>query len=110
MMDSRRAWRLWLVVTLSTVPVSLSLWWIGGVSICGEEVYDTPPGSAGDTVCTALIHPIVPWALIAASPTLLVVVGGVIGIRRRHRDLFRLALVAPFFVAVVGILASLAID
>jgi hypothetical protein len=68
---SRQSWALWIVVTSATVPASAWLWLIGGMSTCGEEVYDTPPGSVGDTLCSALVRPVAPWALIASIPTLL---------------------------------------
>ena len=46
------------------------------MSFCGEEDYNTPPGSVGDTLCTTLVHPIIPWASLAAIPFLIAAVGG----------------------------------
>jgi integral membrane sensor domain MASE1 len=47
--------------------VSYVVWWFWGMGFCGEEVYDTPPGSTGDTLCGALIEPVWPWALVAST-------------------------------------------
>jgi hypothetical protein len=99
---SRQSWALWIVVTSATVPASAWLWLIGGMSTCGEEVYDTLPGSVGDTLCSALVRPVVPWALIASIPTLLAAVGGFVSIRLRRRDLFLFALAAPFAIVVIA--------
>jgi hypothetical protein len=72
------------------------------------EDYDTPPGSVGDTLCTALVEPIVPWALLASAPFLAALVGGFVGIRRRNRRLFVLARSAPFVVVGLAVFAMLA--
>ena len=106
--DWRKAWSLWLAATLAAVPASAVLWFIGGQGFCGEETYDTPPGSAGDTLCTTLVQPIVPWALLAAVPLLIAAVGGFTGIRLRRRRLFLLAVAAPFALVALGVFAVLA--
>jgi hypothetical protein len=70
----------------------------------GGEIYDPPP--------PAFVDPGIPggWELIAASPTLLALVGGFIGIRWHRRGLFVFALSAPFVLVVLGVFSILAID
>jgi hypothetical protein len=86
------------------------LWFLGGQASCGEEVYDTPPGSAGDTFCTVLVQPVVPWASLAALPFVLAAIGGFIGIRLRDRRLFLAALIAPFALVAFAVFATVAVD
>jgi hypothetical protein len=81
--------------------VSFLLWWFWGVSFCGAEVYDTPPGSAGDALCGALVEPVWPWALVASTPTLVALVGGFIGLRLRNPRLFRFSMAVPFALGVL---------
>src|SRR5215212_7262550 len=102
-MASRSIWALWGVVTVLTVPVSLILWWVGGTAMCGEEVYDTPPGSVGDSLCNALVEPVAPWAAIAALPTVLAAAGGFAGVRLGRRRLFYFSLITPFVLVLVGV-------
>ncbi len=83
---------------------------VGGNSFCGEEDYDTPPGSIGDALCTTLVHPVVPWASLAAVPVVLAAVGGFVAIRRRKESLFLIAVCAPFVLVVLVVFAVLAID
>jgi hypothetical protein len=108
-MAARRMWAIWGVVTLLTVPVSFILWWVGGTAMCGEEVYNTPPGSAGDSLCDALVEPVAPWAALAALPTLLAAAGGFAALRLDRRRLFFFSLIAPFLLALVGIQLLLAV-
>jgi hypothetical protein len=91
------------------VPASVVLWFAGGYAFCGMELYDTPPGSLGDTLCTALVKPIVPWALLASAPFLAAVLGGFVGIRLRNRGLFVLALSAPFVTVGFAVFAMTAV-
>ena len=107
--DWRNAWAVWIVATVAAVPASAVLWFVGGMSFCGEEDYNTPPGSVGDTLCTTLVHPIIPWASLAAIPFLIAAVGGFVGIRQRKAGLFQLAVSAPFVVVVLAVFAVLAI-
>src|SRR3954447_2477952 len=108
MLRSVRSWTLWVVVTLATVPASCLVWLIGGMGMCGEEDYNTPPGSVGDSLCSSLVHPIVPWAILAAMPTVLTAVVGFLDTRRqRHRNLFFL-LAATYLLAGLIVFASLA--
>jgi hypothetical protein len=100
---------LWIAVTLAAMPASFWLWFIGGTGMCGEEVYDTRPGSVGDTLCTALVEPVVPWASLAAVPVAIAAVGGFIGLRLGRRRFFYFALAAPFVLAFGGTLALLAV-
>lgn len=94
-MDVARRWVLWVFGTVATLPVSYVVWWFWGMGFCGEEVYDTPPGSTGDALCGALVKPVWPWALVASTPTLLTLVGGFVGLLRHDRLLFQFSLVAP---------------
>jgi hypothetical protein len=71
------------------------------MGFCGEEVYDTPPGSTGDALCRAFVEPVWPLALAASTPTLLALVGGFLGLRLRRPRLFRFSLVAPFALGVL---------
>jgi hypothetical protein len=103
----RGAWVLWTAVTLLAIPASALLWFVGGTASCGEEVYDTPPGSAGDTLCQTLVEPVVPWLLLAVLPVVIVLGGGFVGIRRRNRRLFAAALTAPLVPVIGGVLATL---
>jgi hypothetical protein len=103
----RGAWGLWAAVTLLAIPASAVFWFVGGMASCGEEVYDTPPGSTGDTLCQKLVEPVVPWLLLAALPFVIALAGGFVGIRRRNSRLFTAALTAPFVLVVVGVLATL---
>ena len=99
----------WVAAMLVLVPVCAFFWLVGGGAFCGEEVYDTPPGSVGDSLCNALVEPVVPWAAIAAAPFGLAAAAGRVAIRRRDRRLLLVALIAPFVLvaaAVVGLLAA----
>ena len=100
---------LWAAVTLLAIPASVLLWLAGGMASCGEEVYDTPPGSTADTLCQTLVKPVAPWLLLAALPFAMVLAGGFVGIRRRNRRLYVAALTVPFVLVVIGILATLAL-
>lgn len=90
------------------IPASVLLWFVGGMASCGEEVYDTPPGSTGDTLCQTLVMPVAPWLLLAALPFAMVLAGGFVGIRRRNRRLFVAALTVPFVLVVIAVFAMLA--
>jgi hypothetical protein len=101
---SRRRWGIWIVTTLATLPASALLWFVGAMAAGGGEIYDPPP--------PVFVDPGVPggWELIAASPTLIALVGGFIGLHRRRPGLFAFAMAAPFMLVVLGVLAILAID
>jgi hypothetical protein len=103
----RGAWGLWAAVTLLAIPASVVFWLVGGMASCGEEDYDTPPGSIGDTLCQTLVEPVVPWLLLAALPFVIALAGGFVGIRRRNTRLFAAALTVPFILIVVAVLAML---
>lgn len=100
-MERARPWALWVLGTVATLPVSYLVWWFWGMSFCGEEVYNTPPGSSGDALCSALIRPVWPWALVASTPTLLALVGGIVGLRLRNPRVFNFALLAPLALGVL---------
>src|SRR5215218_10424428 len=99
-MAARRMWAIWGVVTLLTVPVSFILWWVGGTAMCGEEVYNPPPGSAGDSLCDALVKPGAPSAALAAIPTLLAAARGFATLRLASRRMFVISPTAPFLFAL----------
>jgi hypothetical protein len=100
-MDVARPWVLWISGTIASVPISYVVWWFWGMGFCGEEVYDTPPGSVGDALCGALIEPVWPWALVASTPTLLALIGGFVGLRLRNPRVFRFSLLAPLALGVL---------
>jgi hypothetical protein len=101
-MERHRSWFLWFAGTLASLPVSYVLWWFWGMSFCGEEVYDTPPGSTGDALCGALVEPIWPWAMVSSVPTLVALVGGFVGLRLRRPRVFQFALLAPIAMGVLS--------
>jgi hypothetical protein len=105
-MDSARRWVLWVFGIVATLPVSYVLWWFWGMGFCGEEVYDTPRGSTGDALCSALIEPVWPWALAASTPTLIALVGGFVGLRLRNPRLFSFSLLAPFALGVLTVVLA----
>ena len=105
---SVRDWTLWVSTTLATIPASLVVWFIGGVAMCGEEVYITPPGSVGYSLCNALVEPIAPWVALASIPTLLTAIGGFIALRRRTWRLLWVLLVGAYLLAFLIVLAFLA--
>jgi hypothetical protein len=91
------------------VPASALLWFVGGQAWCGEEVYNTPPGSTGDALCETLVDPVAPWLVLAALPLAIVLLGGFAGIRLGSRRLFLIALTAPFVVVLVAVFTFLAL-
>jgi hypothetical protein len=105
MSASVRDWALLVVVTVATIPASAFVWFIGGGSMCGEETYNTPPGSVGYSLCGALVEPIAPWATLAAIPTILVAVGGVLAIRRGRAYLLMVFLGSVYLLALLVALA-----
>jgi hypothetical protein len=98
-----------MIAVVAAVPASAVLWLVGGQAWCGEETYNTPPGTAGDALCTNLVEPIVPWASLAAIPILVASIGGVVAIRRRRRGLFLAAVSAPFAFVAFAVLVTLTI-
>jgi hypothetical protein len=105
---SRRDWTLWAVATLTTVPASLFVWLIGGMGMCGEETYDTPPGSVGDSLCSALVEPVVPWMLLALIPTVLTAVSSFGAVRRRDLGVVWMLIGGAYLLAFLMALAFLA--
>jgi hypothetical protein len=87
--------------TAATLPVSFFVWWVWGMGLCGQEVYDTPPGSTGDALCGALVEPVWPWGLVASIPTLVALIGGFLGVRLRNQRVFRFSLLAPWVLGVL---------
>jgi hypothetical protein len=109
MTDWRKAWAVWAIAVLAALPASAVLWFVGGQAWCGEETYNTPPGSTGDAFCSTLVEPIVPWAALAAVPFLVAAIGGVVAIRLRRPGMFIAAVSAPFVFVVFALFATLAI-
>jgi hypothetical protein len=99
---------LWAAAILVASVASLLLWWVGGQAACGQEVYDTPPGSFGDAFCRDLVEPVFPWGALAGLPLLVVLVVGLAGIRTRSTRLLVVAVVAPLAVAFLAVAAALA--
>jgi hypothetical protein len=91
------------------LPASFVFWWVGAQSSCGGEVYDTPPGSLGDTLCGSLVEPIVPWAAIASAPLLIAAVGGFIALRRQRWCWFVFSIAVPALIVVGGLFLILAV-
>jgi hypothetical protein len=98
-----------VLATLAMFPASLYLWFVGGMGACGAEVYDTPPGSLGDSMCQALVDPIAPWALIASTPVVIVALGGFIALRRESQRLLVLSIAVPVLLILVGVLTATAL-
>ena len=103
-MARARPWLLWVAGTFGSLIVSYFVWWFWGMGFCGEETYDSPPGSTADALCQALVRPVWPWALLAATPTMLALGGGLLGLVFRLPRLFGFSLVAP---VVLGVLTFL---
>jgi hypothetical protein len=103
MRDWGLARAFWALAVLALVPLSFFLWMVGGYGMCGMETYDTPPGSFGDSACNALVGPVTPWALMAATPLAIGFYGGLIAIRLRSGRLFIYTLVVPFLLVAGGV-------
>jgi hypothetical protein len=108
-MRRRDAWIVWAAAIPFAAVASLVLWWVGGQAACGEEDYDTPPGSLGDTFCRNLVEPVLPWAVVAALPFLSVLVVGFVGARAQNKRLLVVAVVGPLAVAIVSVFAALSL-
>ena len=101
MSASARDWALLVVVTVATIPASAVVWFVGGMSMCGEESYTTPPGSVGDSLCGALVRPVAPWVAVAALPTIVVAAGGIGTIRRGRANLLWLFLGGAYLLTLL---------
>jgi hypothetical protein len=99
---------LWAAAIPFAAVASLVLWWVGGQAACGEETYDTPPGSIGDTFCRDLVKPILPWGVLAALPLLTVLLVGFLGARAQSRALVAVAVAAPLAAAILSVVALVA--
>jgi hypothetical protein len=99
---------IWVFVMVVMVPASALLWFVGGVGACGEEVYDTPPGSLGDNLCSTLVEPVAPWAALAATPLAFGLVTGLIGLTNGNRRLVVIGTLVPPLLIVFGVLLLLA--
>jgi hypothetical protein len=67
------------------------------IPLCGT---DTTEPSFGQEACDALVHPVVPWVAIAATPLGILVLGGLIALRRKDSRLFALSLSAPLLLVI----------
>jgi hypothetical protein len=107
--ESLRRWGLaraiWTLVALATFPASVFIWFLGAYSLCGT---DTTEPSFGEGACDALVHPVVPWVAIAATPLVALVLGGVIALRRRDSRLFALSLAAPSLLVIAFVVFAAA--
>jgi len=99
----------WTLATLAMVPASIVLWLVGGMTACGEETYNTPPGSVGDSLCEGLVRPVLPWALVASIPFVLGLVGGLAAMRCGDRRLLLAATAVPPALFVLGTLTFAAV-
>jgi hypothetical protein len=99
--ESLRRWALaraiWTLLILATFPASVFIWFLGGYSLCGT---DTTEPAFGRGACDALVHPVVPWVAIAATPLVTLVLGGVIAHRRKDSRLFAFSLSAPLLLVI----------
>ena len=102
-MSRAKQWLLWIAGMGGSVVVSYVVWWFWGWGFCGEDAYESPPGSTGRALCEALVHPVWPWALVSATPALLAFVGGLLGIVLRKPHLFGFSLVAPLGLGVLTV-------
>jgi hypothetical protein len=109
MRDRRSAFAAWVVAVTALAPASLVLWWFGGMAMCGEEIYDTPPGSFGQRACDALVHPVVPWVAISSVPAAGALALGAIALHRRSARLLKVAIAVPFLLIVCAIFTFLAV-
>ena len=75
------------------------------MAACGEETYDTPPGTVGDSLCQTLVEPVVPWALLAAIPFLLSAAGGAWALREQDRRLLLVSTIVPGLLVVIAVFA-----
>jgi hypothetical protein len=96
---SRREWTLWGVATLATLPASCFVWFVGAFGMCPEEDGARPHAALGDSLCSSLVEPVVPWAVLALMPTLLASVGGFVALRRGALNLAWMLFAGAYLVA-----------
>ena len=101
-----RARAAWVVVVFVALPVSGLLWLAGGYGFCGTDTTD--PGAVGQRACETLVQPVAPWLLIAATPLLILLVGGHLALRRRSWHLFAYAVVGAPLLIVISFFALMA--
>ena len=82
----------WIVLIAMGLYATFHVWFGGAYWLCGT---DTTYAAFGEDACDALVEPMVPWAAIAATPLLILVVGGRIALRRQDRRLFAVSLIVP---------------
>jgi hypothetical protein len=97
---------VWIVLILASLPASALVWFVGAVSFCGTDT--TEPGAFGDWACGALVRPVVPWVAVAAIPLAILVVGGLMAVRREDWRLFAISVLAPPIGLAVAYFAVLA--
>jgi hypothetical protein len=97
----------WFLVVVGALPVSALFWIAGAYAFCGTDT--TEPGKLGDWACGNLVHPVAPWAAIAAAPVAALLVGGWIALRRRDWRLFGFFLIVPPLLLVGGFLTITAL-
>jgi hypothetical protein len=102
-----RARVAWIFIALAALPASALLWLGGGWGFCGTDT--TEPGVVGDWACERLVHPVAPWALIAAMPLAILLVGGHVGLQRKSWRLFAYSVIGAPLLLVIGFFALMAI-
>jgi hypothetical protein len=102
-----RARIAWVFVVFGALPLSALLWFVGGYAFCGTDTTD--PGVFGDWACERLVHPVAPWALIAAAPLTILLVGGHVALQRRSWRLFAYSVIGAPMLLVLGFFALTAI-
>jgi hypothetical protein len=102
-----RARVAWIFVVFATLPVSGLVWLGGGFAFCGTDT--TEPGAFSDWACETLVHPVAPWALIAATPLTILLGGGHVGLQRKNWQLFAYSVIGAPLLLVIGFFTLMAI-
>jgi hypothetical protein len=63
----------------------------------------------GDWACAKLVHPVAPWALIAATPLTILLVGGHVSLQRKSWQLFAYSVIGAPLLLVIGFFTLTAI-
>ena len=102
-----RARVAWVFVVFAALFLSGSFWLVGGYSFCGTDT--TEPGAFGDWACENLVHPVVPWVLIALIPLALLLLGGHVAIKRKSWGLFAASVIGAPLLLLIGHISLTAI-
>jgi hypothetical protein len=102
-----RARVAWVFVVFGALPPSGLVWIAGAYAFCGTDT--TEPGVFGDWACERLVHPFAPWALIAATPLTILLVGGHVSLQRKSWRLFAYSVIGPSLLLVIGFFTLMAV-